>query len=212
MHNTDDMYLVRKDFFDRNANKWIDMWYKNPDSPQENKHLKDFERLFDMLPLKAGDRVLDAGCGAGVLVPFIMPRIGDSGVLYELDFSEKMIEVNRSEHAQPNIEFIVADVENAPVESASCDLAICFSCFPHFYDKLQALRSLFELTKPSGKVVVAHFASASEINDHHRKSQAVMHDHLPDEAEMRGLFVEAGLAVDFFIDEPGFYYVIAGKN
>ena len=212
MKTADDMYLERKDFFDRNANKWIDMWYKDPASPHENKHFKEFERLFAMLPLKAGDRVLDAGCGAGVLVPFLMPRIGADGFLYELDFSEKMIEANRAEHGAPNIEFIVADVENAPVESSACDLAICFSCFPHFYDKLQALLRLSELTKPAGRVVVAHFASAAEINDHHRKSPAVMHDHLPAEAEMRGLFAKAGLAVELFIDEPGFYYVIAGKN
>jgi len=39
-----------------------------------------------------------------------------------------------------------------------------------------------------------------------------MHDHLPDEAAMRSLLERANLAIDVFIDEPGFYCIIAGKQ
>jgi hypothetical protein len=38
-----------------------------------------------------------------------------------------------------------------------------------------------------------------------------MHDHLPCEAEMRALFQRAALSIDCFVDEPGFYCVIAKK-
>ena len=50
-----------------------------------------------------------------MLVPFILEGIASTGILYELDFAEKMIEVNRSLHARENIRFIVADAENAPL-------------------------------------------------------------------------------------------------
>jgi hypothetical protein len=38
-----------------------------------------------------------------------------------------------------------------------------------------------------------------------------MHDHLPDEVAMRSLFQKVGLKIETFIDEPGFYYILAEK-
>ncbi len=201
----------RKEFFNERAEGWLDAWYKDPATGRDDKHGKDFDRLFSLVPLKAGDRVLDAGCGSGVLVPFILERITETGILLELDYAEKMIETNRRLHEGGNIRFIVSEVENAPLADASCDAAICFSCFPHFHDKARALAALSRILKPRGLFVVSHFDSAEGINRHHGSCHAVMHDRLPDEPAMRSLFREEGLAIDAFIDEPGFYCVIASK-
>jgi hypothetical protein len=38
-----------------------------------------------------------------------------------------------------------------------------------------------------------------------------MHDHLPDEASMRSLLQTVDMVIDVFIDEPGFYCIIAKK-
>jgi hypothetical protein len=38
-----------------------------------------------------------------------------------------------------------------------------------------------------------------------------MHDHLPGETAMRLLLEHAGLTIDVFLDEPGFYCIIATK-
>lgn len=187
------------------------MWYKDPETGRYDKHDKDFGRLFSLLPLKPGDQVLDAGCGSGVLVPFILARITETGILYELDFSEMMIEANRSLHEQDNIRFIVSDAENARLDDASCDVVICFSCLPHFHDKEKAMMVLSRIVKPNGVFAVSHFDSAEAINKHHGSCHAVMHDHLPDEAGMRSLFQKAGLDIEVFIDEPGFYCIIAKK-
>ena len=207
----DEIYRTRKQFFNDHAERWLDMWYKDPATGRYDKHEKDFERLFSLLPLKPGDQVLDAGCGTGVLVPFILERITSTGILYELDFAEKMIEVNRSLHVRENIRFIVADAENIPLDDASCDVVICFSCFPHFQDKERAMTVLSRILKPRGAFVVSHFNSSEEIKKHHASCHAVMHDHLPDEEGMRSLLQTADLDIDVFIDEPGFYCIIAKK-
>jgi demethylmenaquinone methyltransferase/2-methoxy-6-polyprenyl-1,4-benzoquinol methylase len=167
--------------------------------------------LFSILPLKAGDRVLDAGCGTGVLVPFILERISAAGILYELDFAEKMIETNRSLNKQDNVRFIVSDAENAPLDDASCDVVICFSCFPHFQDKEKTMITLSRILKPHGVFAVSHFESSEKINKHHESCHAVMHDRLPDESGMRALFHKADLNIRIFMDEPGFYCIIAEK-
>lgn len=207
----DEIYRTRKQFFNDHAEMWSDMWYKDPATGRHDKHEKDFDRLFSLLPLKPGDHVLDAGCGTGILVPFILERIAETGILYELDFADKMIETNRRLHGGENIRFILADAENAPLDDASCDVVICFSCFPHFQDKGKAMTTLSRILKPRGVFTVSHFDSSEGINKHHGSCHAVMHDHLPDEAAMRALLQTADLGTDVFIDEPGFYCIIARK-
>ncbi|MBA4390360.1 MAG: hypothetical protein C0399_05425 [Syntrophus sp. (in: bacteria)] len=207
----DEIYQTRKQFFNDHAESWRDMWYKDDTTGHYDKYRKNFERLFSLLPLKQGDRVLDVGCGAGVLVPSILECITATGILYELDFADKMIETNQNLHKEENIRFIVADAENTPLGNMSCDVVICFSCFPHFHDKEKALTNLSRILKPQGILAVSHFDSSEGINKHHGSCHAVMHDHLPDETAMRSLLRTASLDIDLFMDEPGFYCIIAKK-
>ncbi len=207
----DEIDRARKQFFNDHADHWIELWYKDQPTGRCDKHQKDFERLFSLLPLNRGDRVLDAGCGAGVLVPYIMDRITSSGMLYELDYAEKMLEFNRVRNARDNIRFIVSEVEDIPLDDNACDAAICFSCFPHFRDKERAVGELSRILRPDGVLAISHFDSSDGINRHHRSCHAVMHDRLPDESAMRSLLEGAGLAVHESVDEPGFYCMIAEK-
>lgn len=207
----DEIYRTRKQFFNDHAEAWLDMWYRNSDTGEYDRHQDNFERLFSLLPLKAGDRVLDAGCGSGVLVPMILERITETGVLHEVDFAEKMIEVNRKLHHAENIRFIVSDAAEAPLDDGSCDVVLCFACFPHFQDKEKALKSLAGILKDDGILAVVHFKSSEGMNRHHETCSAVAHDHLPGRDEMLSLFQEAALTIDLFIDEPGFYCVRAKK-
>jgi ubiquinone/menaquinone biosynthesis C-methylase UbiE len=212
MHKTpEEIYRTRRQFFNDHAEAWLDMWYRNPDTGEYDRHQENFERLFSLLPLKPGDHVLDAGCGSGVLVPMILDRIGKTGLLYELDYAEKMIEANRRLHHADNIRFIVSDAARAPLDPGSFNIVLCFACFPHFQDKAKTLNALAEMLKEGGTLEVVHFESSEGIKRHHEACSAVAHDFLPGRAEMLSLFETARLMVDLFIDEPGFYCVRAVK-
>lgn len=202
---------LRKQFFNDRAEHWHEVWDNDPNAEQRVRHARAFARLFSFLPLKNGDRVVDAGCGTGVLVPFIRERIGENGILYELDYADRMIAANQRRHQWENVRFIVSEVEMAPLDAATCDGAICFCSFPHFRDKAAAVRTLARILKPGGLFAVAHFKSSEEINQHHASHPAVMHDRLLDEATMRALLAAAGLGIERFIDEPGFYCIVACK-
>ena len=212
MHRTpEEIDMTRKQFFNDHADGWMDMWYRDEKTGRHDRHRKDFDRLFSLIPLKPGDHVLDAGCGSGVLVPEILPKITETGLLYELDFAEKMIEVNKKLHPEENIRFLVDDAANVQLEEEAFDTVICFSCFPHFHDKEGALRSLSRVLKQGGLLAVAHFISSDEVRHHHSSCHAVMHDHLPDEPAMRDLFARTSLNIREYIDETGFYCVLADK-
>lgn len=207
----DEIYRRRKEFFNSHAPRWQDMWYKDHATGRYDKHAKDFERLFSFITLKPGDHVLDVGCGTGILVPFILDRITETGILYELDYAEKMIEINRTLHRNNNIRFIVADAEETPLDHESCDAIICFSCFPHLHEKEKSVAALCRILKQDGVFVVSHFESSEGIKKHHASNPAVMHDHLPDRDSMRKMLKAVGLSIQIFFDEPGFYFFIATK-
>jgi len=210
MHKTsEEIDRTRKQFFNDRADGWMYLWYKDEKTGRHDRYRKDFERLFSIVPLKPGDQVLDVGCGSGALVPWILPGIKETGLLHELDYAEKMIEENKKLHPEKNIRFWVADVANVPLEAESCDAVICFSCFPHFHDKEGSLREMARVLKRGGHLVVAHFGSSDEVRNHHASCHAVMHDTLPDESAMRELFRCAALNILEFIDEPGFYLILA---
>ncbi|MBW2106289.1 MAG: class I SAM-dependent methyltransferase [Deltaproteobacteria bacterium] len=207
--SSEELYEARKEFFNERAENWLDMWYKDQETGKYDRYEKEFQRLFSLVPIKDGDHVLDVGCGSGVLVPYILERILDNGVLYELDYAEKMIEVNKRLHNDKRIKFLVSDIIDVPLESCSCDLVICFSCFPHFQEKGQAMRAMARMLKKGGWLSVAHFDSSEELNNHHRKTSGpVMHDKLPDKKAMKRLFVNSGLKTEKFIDESGFYLIL----
>ncbi|MCL2670142.1 MAG: class I SAM-dependent methyltransferase [Syntrophaceae bacterium] len=209
---SDEIYRERKRFFNDHAKKWAETWRRDRAPGSDGKHGKDFERLFAFLPLKPGDHVLDAGCGTGVLVPYILERITSTGLLYELDYAERMIAANKALHGQGNIRFIVSDVEKTRLEGASCDAVICFSSFPHFHDREKAASALSRVLKPQGVLALSHFGSSEGVNRHHGACHAVMHDLLPGEPSMRALLGRAGLDVDLFIDEPGFYFLLCKRR
>jgi len=207
-----DMDIRRKEFFNSHADNWLDTFYKNPETGKYDRFDQKFSQLFNHISLCEGDSVIDAGCGAGVLVPYILQRIGLDGRLYEVDYSENMIAVNRKLHEDTRITFLTNSIEKLSISSGSVDVVICFACFPHFQDKTESLKEIGRLLRQGGKLTIAHFDSSENINNHHRKHECVMHDRLPSENDMRGLLSNSGFHVELFIDRQGFYCICAVKE
>jgi len=209
MNPTDAM---RKEYFNTHADQWLDRFYKDETTGTYTKFDKAFQRLFSMVQLNQGDHVLDVGCGCGVLVPYILPRIGPSGRLYELDYAIKMIEVNKKLHPDKRIDFLNIDLFDLTLPEATCNAVICFACFPHLNHKNEALGIMSRLLKKGGKLAIAHLNSSAEINACHRKSPAVRHDLLPDAQSMQKLLHQNKFRIKKFIDEELFYLILAEKN
>jgi ubiquinone/menaquinone biosynthesis C-methylase UbiE len=183
---------MSKDFFNARAAAWD----KNT---AEKDNLK-LQALADKLEIKPGAVVLDAGTGTGIFIPFLLKKIGAEGSLVCLDFAEEMLKVTRRKKFPGNIRYCCADIEETRLPGASFDAVVCYSVFPHFNDKTKALKEIYRLLKPEGRLFIGHTSSREFINNIHRNIPEVCDHLLPESKEMKRLLAEAGFS-DITIDE-----------
>jgi ubiquinone/menaquinone biosynthesis C-methylase UbiE len=206
------MNITRKEFFNKNAADWLEMWYKNTKTGKHNLYEKRFKKLCSLLPIRTSKCILDVGAGSGVLVPYLLMYLPDDGKLIELDYSEEMIKENKKLHKDKRIEFINADILNRPLMKASCDLVVCFACFPHLDNKPEAIQIMTDTLRQRGQLCIAHFHSSDELNKCHSKHPAVMHDTLPNRKDMSCFLKNAGLDIMQFTNRKEFYFILCNKK
>ena len=205
-------HAARKAFFNERADTWLDKLYKNPETGDHDRHAEKIEKFIVPLNIKPEDRVLDLGCGSGVLVPYLFRYLGDAGRLFEMDYAEKMIARNRKIHGDDRITFVCSDVMDMPFEVDYFDSIICFACFPHFGNQSAALKKMAGSLKPNHSLIIAHLLSSDEIAGHHSSETVVSRDRLPTRREMEGFCEESNLSITQFMDEPGSYFLAAKKK
>ena len=194
-----------QEYFDQLAPTW--------DKELTRERLKCLGNIVKELGIKPGYCVLDIGSGTGVLLPFLIAELGDEGKIVALDFSAEMLGQAKAKTFQPIVGFAQADVLSIPLADNSVDLAICNSVFPHFNDKVKALKEIARVLRNNGRLVICHTMSREILNRLHQSIGGVIAgDLLPDESQLRGLIKQAGLRVTHFEDGPERYLLIAEKS
>lgn len=188
--------MDHKTFFNNLAAEWDNM--PKPDQ-------KKLAHIAARLQLQPGQAVLDVGTGTGVLLPFLREGIGPDGTLVAVDIADRMI-ARASEKYARLARLQTADVTALPFEDGTFDRVVCYSAFPHFPDKLAALREMARVLKPAGSIFVAHSEGREHINHfHHSLKSFVSQDQLPDDGEMRRLGTAAGCQAEFVENSQGYY-------
>jgi len=194
-----------QEYFDQLAPTW--------DKELTRERLKCLGNIVKKLGIKPGYYVLDIGSGTGVLLPFLIAELGDEGKVVALDFSAEMLGQAQAKNFQPVVGFAQADVLAIPLADKSVDLAICNSAFPHFNDKVKALKEIARVLRNNGRLVICHTMSREILNRLHQSIGGIVaSDLLPDESQLRGLIKQAGLKITHFEDSPERYLVIAEKS
>ena len=194
-----------QEYFDQLAPTW--------DKELTRERLKCLGKIVKELGIKPGYHVLDIGSGTGILLPFLIAELGDEGKIVALDFSAEMLGQAKAKNFPPIVGFAQADVLAIPLADNSVDLAICNSVFPHFTDKVKALKEIARVLRNNGRLVICHTMSRAMINQLHQSvGGAIANDLLPDEFQLRELIKQAGLKITHFEDSPERYLVIAEKS
>ncbi|MCT4686120.1 class I SAM-dependent methyltransferase [Vallitalea sp.] len=191
---------LKKDFFNSVADSWDEMC---------NHDMKKVEYILDLVDIQAGSRILDVGTGTGVLIPSLYKRVTSSGKIKAIDMAESMIEVAKKKNSYENVFFECNDILKNKGEEAYYDYIICYSMFPHFHCKEEAVEKLSKKLKKGGKLTICHSQSRKAINNlHKRVDNTVKKDNLPNMKILKEYFSESGLEVVEQVDNKDMFVVI----
>ncbi|MBE0480445.1 MAG: methyltransferase domain-containing protein [Dehalococcoidia bacterium] len=169
-------------------------------------------RLARFLNIGPSSTVLDVGTGTGVFLPFLVRSMGSLGRLVAIDFAENMLARAVKKNSNGNVNYIQADVTFLPLPDEIFDTVVCYSSFPHFRDKLKALREVHRVLTTEGRVFICHTSSRTAINHIHSEIPDVAGDLIPAESEMTRLLEAAGFEQAEVRDLDESYLATAVKN
>lgn len=115
--------------------------------------------------LRAGERVLDAGCGRGACLFAAGEAVGPAGEVIGIDASPGMVEETSAEVARrgrPNIGVELGDAERPDFPEASFDVVLSGFVLRLLRDPAAALRSYARLLRPGGRLGATIYASSFE--------------------------------------------------
>lgn len=195
----------KRKFFDGIAPQW-DSFDHPPDAAEKQA---EFVRLATR---HQPARILDVGCGTGVLVPHLRCYCPSASIV-ELDFSCEMLAVNRAKHGTKGIEYSCEDLAHALFHEANFDAILFFNTLPHFESLDCALLKAASLLKRGGRIAVGHLMGSNELNAFHSSVEGpVAHDRLLPASQLAEALVKMDLSTVQSEERPDWYFVLAEKT
>jgi SAM-dependent methyltransferase len=119
--------------------------------------------LIDRARPKAGECVIDVGCGSGATSILFGERVAPSGHVFGIDVSGPMLE--RARQTAPKdlrIDFVLADATVYPFDPASFDLLASRFGVMFFADPVLSFSNLRKALRPSGRLAFACWREPKE--------------------------------------------------
>jgi len=161
--------------------------------------------VLNWLDARAGERILDIGCGDG----YYDWRISLTGAhVTGIDLHEKRLAFARRHYGSPQTEFLAMDAERADFPEGSFDKALSLCVMEHLVDDERVMRNVSRSMKPGGQFTFsADSLSNAEIRpeerERHRQRYAVNMFYTPD--IVRDKISRAGFDIEetcFVMDSP----------
>lgn len=116
----------------------------------------------EMAGVRPGQKILDIAGGTGDLAKAFSKRVGETGNVILSDINASMLGVGRDRLIDAglfqNLDFVQANAECLPFADNSFDLLTISFGLRNVTDKDSALRSMFRVLKPGGRLLVLEFS------------------------------------------------------
>jgi len=125
------------------------------------------QEIVATLGIKAGDRILDIGCGIGGH-DFYMAEHYDVEV-HAVDLSTNMMAIalehfHNRPHLKNKIRFEICDITGADFEENSFEIVYSRDTLLHIADKEQLFKKIFKWLSPGGKVVFTDYGQSNQTH------------------------------------------------
>lgn len=123
---------------------------------------------FSLGVLRAGESVIDVGCGAGIDSLIASRMVGPRGRVVGIDMTAAMLDRARASartmHAT-NVEFQLGYAEQLPVPDACADVVISNGVVNLVPDKLAGLREMARVLAPRGRLQIGDILVSKAVPD-----------------------------------------------
>jgi len=117
-------------------------------------------RLLVDKAVTAGNRVLDCGAGTGSTGLLAAQKTGESGHVVLFDICADMLAIAKGKagqaHLQDRVAFQTGDMLDLPFADDSFDVVLSTYSLCPVYDPARGARELYRVTRPGGRIGVAH--------------------------------------------------------
>jgi SAM-dependent methyltransferase len=110
-------------------------------------------RVTEAAAIELGQRVLDVGCGTGVLACAAAERVGPKGRVVGLDPNEQMLAVARRKAT--GVTWQLGRAEALPFDGASFDAVVSQFALMFFESKPTAIAEMLRVLRPGGRLAIA---------------------------------------------------------
>ncbi len=137
--------------FDEDASRALEQIYLTPDIVAQRR------ATLAALDLRTGERVLDLGCGPGLLAAEMAGRVGASGLVHGADISPDMLAIAARREVSAGAARLALSTQDAgalTLPDAAFDVVVCTQVYEYVADMPAALAQVRRVLAPGGWLVV----------------------------------------------------------